>query len=484
MFNARDGIVRTARIVTAVMMVGALCMPAVGFAAPDKKQAADAKADGAPKKDPAAAERSYAAGTKAYEAGNLNEAVQQLSAALANGGLPNPQMAKALYYRGTAYRKQGKPAQAISDLTTAVWLKGGLSDSDRAQAMEQRQLAYSEAGLGSQAPAIGAAPLDAPAAKPVQQAQAQVPGAAPPPAAPKPGVLVATVPPKSSFFSMPTMPSISMPSVFGGGSSSAPAPAPQPAALAQAAAAPAPVPAAVPDTSWQTATATAEATPASIPSAGFAVSEPAAAPASPPAALAPAQQATDTSAPSTLASTGSTISGFFGGIFGGGSGSSTPAPTTGTPPSTLATGSTGPTHGDTPWDGATVVAQTSSMVQRGPEEPPAPLPWSSGQTVAAAELVSPQAAAKPARSAAQAGKYKLQVAAVRSREEAEKLAASLNSYQAVQTGAVQSEIDEAVIGSMGTFYRVRLGPYADAKEPGQLCKTLKPQGFDCMVVTQ
>jgi outer membrane protein assembly factor BamD (BamD/ComL family) len=102
MLNARDGIVRTARIVAAFMMVGTLCMPAVGIAA--AKKAADAKADGAPKKDPASAERSYAAGTKAYEAGNLNEAVQQLSAALANGGLPNPQMAKALYYRGTAYR--------------------------------------------------------------------------------------------------------------------------------------------------------------------------------------------------------------------------------------------------------------------------------------------------------------------------------------------------------------------------------------------
>jgi cell division protein FtsN len=49
---------------------------------------------------------------------------------------------------------------------------------------------------------------------------------------------------------------------------------------------------------------------------------------------------------------------------------------------------------------------------------------------------------------------------------------------------VSSEIDEAVIGSMGTFYRVRLGPYADAKEPTQLCKTLRPQGFDCLVVTQ
>ncbi len=483
MLNARDGIVRTARIVAAFMMVGTLCMPAVGFAAPDKKKAADAKADGAPKKDPASAERSYAAGTKAYEAGNLNEAVQQLSAALANGGLPNPQMAKALYYRGTAYRKQGKPAQAISDLTTAVWLKGGLSDSDRAQAMEQRQLAYSEAGLGSQAPTIGSAPLDAPAAKPVQQAQAPGSAAAPPPVAPKPGVLVATVPPKSSFFSMPTMPSISMPtmsmpSIFGGGTTSSPAPE-APAAVT------APAPAAAPDSSWQTATAAADATPASVPSAGFAVSEPAAAPAAPPqAALAPAPQAPDSSAPSTLASTGSAITGFFGGIFGGGSGSSTPAPATTTPASTLATGSTGPTHGDTPWDGATVVAQTSSMVQRGPEEPPAPLPWTSGQTVAAAEPVSATSPAKSARAAAPSGKYKLQVAAVRSREEAEKLAASLNGYQAVQTGAVQSEIDEAVIGSMGTFYRVRLGPYADATEPGQLCKTLRPQGFDCMVVTQ
>ena len=82
------------------------------------------------------------------------------------------------------------------------------------------------------------------------------------------------------------------------------------------------------------------------------------------------------------------------------------------------------------------------------------------------------------------GKYKLQVAAVRSREEAERLAQTLTGYQPVRDGMVAPEIDEAVIGSMGTFYRVRLGPYADAKEPNQLCKTLKPQGFDCLVVTQ
>lgn len=73
---------------------------------------------------------------------------------------------------------------------------------------------------------------------------------------------------------------------------------------------------------------------------------------------------------------------------------------------------------------------------------------------------------------------------MRSREEAERLAQTLNGYPPVRDGKVSPEIDEAVIGSMGTFYRVRLGPYANAKEPNQLCTTLKPQGFDCLVVTQ
>ncbi len=55
---------------------------------------------------------------------------------------------------------------------------------------------------------------------------------------------------------------------------------------------------------------------------------------------------------------------------------------------------------------------------------------------------------------------------------------------AEQLGGRQPEVDEAVIGSMGTFYRVRLGPYASAKEPEQLCVALRSDGFDCLVVTQ
>ena len=64
--------------------------------------------------------------------------------------MPPPQMARALYHRGVAYRKANKPAQAISDLTSALWLKNGLQDADRQDAVKQRADAYREAGLPDQ----------------------------------------------------------------------------------------------------------------------------------------------------------------------------------------------------------------------------------------------------------------------------------------------------------------------------------------------
>jgi hypothetical protein len=85
---------------------------------------------------------------------------------------------------------------------------------------------------------------------------------------------------------------------------------------------------------------------------------------------------------------------------------------------------------------------------------------------------------------APSGKFRLQVAAVRSRSEAEALAGLLVGRHADQLGGRHPEVDESVIGSMGTFYRVRLGPYANAKEPEQLCAALRSDGFDCLVLGQ
>ena len=73
---------------------------------------------------------------------------------------------------------------------------------------------------------------------------------------------------------------------------------------------------------------------------------------------------------------------------------------------------------------------------------------------------------------------------MRSRSEADALAAKLIGRHGGELGSRQPEISEAVLGSMGTFYRVRVGPYADAEEPQQLCGGLRSSGFDCLVVTQ
>ena len=121
--------------------------------APESEEAEEGEegaAKSAPKKkrqDPAEAQRAIEAALKLIEAGKAEPATQALSAVIAGGNLPPAMMAKALFYRGVAYRQQKMPAQAIADLTSALWLKGGLGGNDRADAMRQRTSAYQEAGL-------------------------------------------------------------------------------------------------------------------------------------------------------------------------------------------------------------------------------------------------------------------------------------------------------------------------------------------------
>lgn len=103
--------------------------------------------------------------------------------------------------------------------------------------------------------------------------------------------------------------------------------------------------------------------------------------------------------------------------------------------------------------------------------------------MAEAKAASESAAPEPARSVA-AGKYRLQVGVVRSRQEAEQMASALRLKHGAKLGAAAPAVDEVVYGNMGTFYRVQVGPYSSAAEPGKFCTTLKPEGYDCMVVTQ
>lgn len=452
--------------IAALMLTPAFSQNA-GPSAPAKTPsaaAANAEDAAAKKKNAAAAAlKSYDAGARAYESGKLDTAIQSLSAALSSGGLQSQQMAKALYYRGAAYRKQGKPAQAISDLTTAVWLKNGLSDTDRALAIDQRQGAYREAGLGDSAPPVSTQRAEAPAA--AAAAPAPVPAA---PALGSPAVNV----------SNPGQSSGGLFSWFNFGGSPQPAAAPAPVA-----AAPAVQPPQAAVSSWSTTESAAApvAVPAPVaaapaaPSFGFAPqtsNQPSPAPAAPvqtalnavpaeaPAASQPA--ASGSNGPSTLAEAGKAVTGFFGNLFSGNAAGAQATQTSSSPVLTSSTGSSSPaTNAAVEWGQATSVVTPGSALK--------PVAGAPGPVAAAA---------------APAGKYKLQVAAVRSRDEAGQLATRLMQQHAGRLGSRQPEIDEAVIGNMGTFYRVRVGPFASADEPGQLCTTLRPQGFDCLVVSQ
>jgi hypothetical protein len=125
--------------------LGALAQQAEEEPQGDEKAATDAKAK--KKQDPAEAQRAIEAAMQQLQAGKAAQALQAVSATVAGGNLPPAILAKALYVRGMAYRRQGRPAQAISDLTSALWLKGGLGGEEREEAVKERSAAYADAGL-------------------------------------------------------------------------------------------------------------------------------------------------------------------------------------------------------------------------------------------------------------------------------------------------------------------------------------------------
>ena len=427
--------------------------PAPPAAAPAQPPAAaPAQPDDAAQKpkDAASARAAYEAGTKSFQAGKLQPAVDQMSAALRGGGLTSPEMARALYIRGLAYKKQSKPGLAISDLTSALWLKNGLNDPDRASATAERAEAYKLAGLGdgnTGADTVAVADPNAaqPAAAPAPASkQTHAAAGAAPVAVVTNGEITRQAPDSEAAQDAARARKLAAAPVQDGGLQSV-ASAPM---LSDAATAPA---------------AVAEAVPAPIPTA-VAAAMPA------PAPTAVAVEGGAVSKPVPAAPT-STVSSFFSSLFGG---SSSPAPATPVPVTTASTtASTTPAAATSSWTNQTAVAGTQGK----------PSAAAKGVQLAAVAPAAGPVSAPPVAAAKPAGKYKVHIAAVRSRADAEALAQKLMTQHAGDLKSHTAEVDEAVIGSMGTFYRVRVNGYANAEEPRSVCNTLRTSGFDCLVVT-
>lgn len=330
--------------------------------APAKPKKAQAKKKtpaeaAAAKAEQASSQQSLEAGLAFYQAGRLDAAVAQISTALSGGKLPPSQMAKALYVRGSAQLKLSKFALAISDLTSALWLKGGLNETDRADAMVKRQAAYREAGLPD-----------------------QTDGSAPPS---------------------------------------------QTAAIDKAPEGP----------SRQTAS-----------TAGGVVQTK-----GPVLSAVPQQPST----PET--SSGSGFGNFFSNMFGGSSSAAAAEPQVAKPavqaePQTSAWAQGTETHASKAAK-ATAVAKAAPVTVAAAPEPPT-----------------------EARSM-------IEVASVRSRDEAQAITQKLQQSFPDIVSAHPPSISEAVVGNFGKLYSVRLGAFDVAKIPRDLCGKFRGAGLDCKVVT-
>jgi hypothetical protein len=143
--------------------------------AKSKKRAPTPKApapDAGKAADPSEIQKQIDAAQKSLDDGKLDAAITQINAVMAQKGLETKAIARALAVRGRAYQRQRKPAQAIADLQSALHLKDGLSESERAVATQARAEAYRDAGLAPPQAIPGsprtAAPGSPPASSPVR----------------------------------------------------------------------------------------------------------------------------------------------------------------------------------------------------------------------------------------------------------------------------------------------------------------------------
>ena len=358
-------------------------------------------------------------GEASLEAGKYELAARQLSATVNDKDSTTDEAAKALYLRGIAYRKLGQPARAISDLGAAVWL--GLGSSEKVRALVNKGLAYRAVGLSSQAEGA----LD-------QARRASSAGEVDRLIAKDGSTAVASA---GSVEDVSTSGSVwdrLVPS-FGASSSDAPPPSPEPEA-------------APPQQSTQTAAA---------PSSGWSA------------------EVSEESAESS----GSSVGRWFGSLTGDGA----PAPTATNP---------------IPAPATTTASRSTTTAQRAPAAPPSAASWaantetqkvaSEGDGTAVGRWFSRQTtsepAASPASQAPQGPGYTVQLANSRSKAEAEALwkkARGANS----QLASASSRIEKVDIGSFGTFYSVKIGPFASEAQGSKVCNALKRGGTDCSVVS-
>ena len=136
-------------------------------------------------------------------------------------------------------------------------------------------------------------------------------------------------------------------------------------------------------------------------------------------------------------------------------------------------------------------AAPPAAVEPAPEAPatPAPEPVVVAPSVPVEEqapipapkpVVQPPPA--PTATAAPLAGFRIQLAALRSRADAEAAWRRLKRANGDLLGALEAEVARVDLADKGIFYRLRAGPLASAAKAGALCARLKSRKLECFVV--
>jgi hypothetical protein len=363
-------------------------------------------------------------GAASLAAGKYDTAVRQLSATINSESASTGDAAKALYLRGIAYRKMGEPARAAADLGAAIWL--GLPEGDRVKALVNRGLAYKSAGLAKEGEVELTAARKLGGSSAVDTLIAEG-GGAPEGAAAIAAFATEVRPEDGPSSASPRSRLEALPS-FDTSVSAGATPQPESPPTRTANASPG---------AWSTSVAD-DTKPSSsggnrltrwFGSLTDSSSSETAAPAPPPEPPAQASRPAPQPAPT--------------------------APTTGW--STTTEGQEAPAGANS----SEGTSRWARLFNRGTQSAPA---------------------AQPAAASATGGGYRLQLATSRSAAEAEALWKEVAQTQSLR--GIQSAIEKVEIGSFGTFYALRIGPFPNKAESLKVCNALKRSGIDCSPAEQ
>ena len=121
-----------------------------------------------------------------------------------------------------------------------------------------------------------------------------------------------------------------------------------------------------------------------------------------------------------------------------------------------------------------------ASVPQVPAAPAAQAPLAAPQPApAAAAPTKPQTAATPAPGGAPG--YRLQLGAVKTQEMAKSQWDRIKRQYGDLVGSLTVSVERADLGDRGVFYRIHVGPIADAAQAERICAQLRQRGQGCIL---